>query len=143
MAKLVAKYLINGVAWGSLWLVVICVIFDFAYADGLWEIFENFTTHALGSVIIGIGNATTPIVYEIDRLRRWQQILIHASVGLGTFFVVAFSLGWLPMASPMALAFSLASSVIIFFAIWLGFYLYNKYEVKKLNERISAQNSKE
>jgi len=116
---------------------------DFAYPDGLQDLLENFTIHVLGSIIIGIGNASTPIVYEIDRMRRWQQIAIHAVIGLGTFFVVAFSLGWLPTVSPIAIVFSLVSGVLIFFVIWLGFYMYSKHEVAKINYKIREQNSKE
>jgi len=136
MLKLIAKYLVFGIGYGSFWIVVVCIVLEFLAPGALRGLMENFTVHALGSIAVGIGTATTPIVYEFDRLRRWQQITIHATVGLGTFFTVAFSLGWLPMASPFAIAVSVVLGVIIFFAIWYGFYLYGKYEAKKINEKL-------
>ncbi|MCL2217083.1 MAG: DUF3021 domain-containing protein [Defluviitaleaceae bacterium] len=138
--RTLVKYLAHGVAWGCFWLVSICVVMDFAHPDGLHGLFDNFTVHALGSVVVGIGCATTPIVYEIDRLRRWQQMTIHATVGLGIFFSVGFGLGWLPAGSPAAVVFSLVTSVLIFIVIWFGFYLYDKHEAKKINDRIKEKN---
>jgi SAM-dependent methyltransferase len=139
MKKLMAEYLFRGVTWGCFWLVVVCVILEFTNPDALQGLVESFTLHALGSVAVGIGSATTPIVYEIDRLRRWQQVLIHAVVGLGVFFSVAFGLGWLPSGSLAAVMFSVAGGFFVFFVIWLGFYFYSRFEVKKINDRIKAK----
>jgi hypothetical protein len=139
MIKLIIKYLFNGIAWGSVWFIVIGIIYDTFSPEVMQGLMENFTIHAVGSIIIGIGSATTPIVYEFDRLRRWLQVAIHAGVGLGTYFTVAFTLGWLPMASSAAIVFSVVSGVMVFFAIWTGFYLYGKHEAKKINEKLKER----
>ena len=139
MIKLIMKYLVYGIAWGCLWLVAICVAMDLFFPEVMQMLMENFTLHAIGSIIIGIGSATTPIVYEFDRMRKWLQVAIHAGVGLGTFFTVGFTQGWLPMASSAAIAFSVVSGVIVFFVIWTGFYLYGKHEAEKINEKLKER----
>ena len=139
MIKLIIKYLLYGIAWGCLWFVAIFVAMDLFLPEVMQALAENFTLYALGSIIIGIGSATTPIVYEFDRMRRWLQVTIHAGVGLGTFFTVGFTMGWLPMASSAAIAFSIVSGVIVFFVIWTGFYLYGKHEAEKINEKLKER----
>ena len=139
MIKLIIKYLLYGIAWGCLWFVAIGVAMDLFLPEGLQMLMENFTPHAIGSIIIGIGAATTPIVYEFDHIKKWLQVAIHAVVGLGTFFTVGFTQGWLPMESAAAIAFSIVSGIIVFFIIWTGFYLYGKHEAKKINEKIKER----
>jgi len=139
MIKLILKYLLYGIAWGALWFVMVCIIMDLFSPVTLQYMLQNFTLHALGSIAIGIACATTSIVYTLERLRRWQQVLIHATVGLGVYLPVAFGLGWLPAGSPLAILFSIGTSIIIFILIWSCFYLYHKHEAKAINKKLKER----
>jgi len=141
MIKTFLKYLTFGILWGCFWLIGVCVIMDIANIYALQYIFENFSIHALGSILVGIGFATSSVVYKIDRLRLGLQLTIHATIGLASYFAVAFSLGWLPSESPASIAFSLMLGVLTFFIIWCGFYLHGKNEEKKINAGIKKHNS--
>ena len=139
MIKLMLKYLLHGVAWGCMWLVGVYIAIDLFSPDGLQFDTVSFTTNAIGSVIVGIAAATTPIVYEFDRLRRWQQVMIHAVVCLGVFIPVAFWLGWLPAWSGRAIAMSVVWSVVFFWLVWLGFYMYSRHEARQINQKLKER----
>ena len=132
------KYLLYGVCWG-------CTVFVLTNLVGYWTVgdvflqmvYENFMSHAIGSIIVGIGCATPSIVYQVERLTFLQQALIHFGIGLTTFFIIAFSLNWIPTNSILGVALMIVVNILIFAFVWLLFYLYNRHEVKKMNEKIS------
>lgn len=132
------KYLLYGVSWG-------CTVFVLTNLVGYWIVgdvflqktYENFINHVVGSIIVGIGCATPSIVYQVERLTFLQQALIHFSIGLTTFFIAAFSLKWIPTTSIFLVVLMVVVNILIFTVVWLLFYLYNRHEVKKMNEKIS------
>lgn len=132
------KYLLYGVSWG-------CTVFVFTNLIGyllVGDIFlqkttENFVGQVLGSIIVGIGCASPSIIYHVDRFTFLQQVLIHFSIGLTTFFIVAFSLKWIPTTSIFSIIIMVIINICIFTFIWFLFYLYNKNEAKKMNEKLT------
>jgi len=140
MSKRIAKYLLFGIAWGCTWFVVILTALDLLNpVYGLSFPAGSFTTHALGSMATGIAAATTSIIYTIDRLRTWQQAAIHIVIGLGIFFPIAFSLGWLPAGSTTAIILSVVGTILFFWLIWSGFYFHDKIEAKRLNKKLKER----
>ena len=57
------KYLLRGILWGCTFFVFFCL---FAYylqgKEFLFSILEAYPRHAAGSVLVGIGYGSTPIV---------------------------------------------------------------------------------
>jgi hypothetical protein len=135
--KKILKYIRDGILWGWGFFIVTYLIFDLAKIEPVRTIvFDNFSKNVLASTITGIGFGTTSIVYEVERLRRWQQTLIHFGVGMSIYFPVAFSMNWIPTVSSPVIIFCVLLAVMGFFLIWSGFYLYDKAETKKINERL-------
>lgn len=135
------KYLLYGVSWG-------CTVFVFTNLIGylivgdifLQKTIENFTGQVIGSIIVGIGCASPSIIYQVDRFTFLQQALIHFGIGLTTFFIVAFSLEWIPTTSLFSIIVMAVINICIFTFIWFLFYLYNKNEAKKMNEKLTELN---
>jgi hypothetical protein len=117
--------------------VAVCIIFDLSGNKAALEsVFNNFTGNALASGLVGIGCGSGAIVYSFKRLRRRWQIAIHFATGMGTYLPVSFGMGWLPSGSVSLAIGSALFCIAVFSVIWYGFYLYNKFEAKKINERL-------
>ena len=131
------KYLYWGISWGCTFFVLIClVLYLMGGSAYLEQIMEQFPKHALGSVIVGIACGSTSIVYTMEKLSRSLQILIHFTVGLGVYFLTALYLEWIPRQLSWSLAAFFAVGILSFIVIWALFYLYNKNEAQKWNQRL-------
>lgn len=137
--KLVFQYISYGISWGCTCFVVTCLFF---YVNGNREalilVFEDFGRQALGAMAVGIGCGSTAVIYRWKRGSMFLKSLIHFCVGMGIFYPVAVSLGWIPFhperVLPTVLQFLFSCG--IFMAIWFCFYLLNRNEAKKINERL-------
>lgn len=131
------KYLYWGISWGCTFFVLTCLLLYFMGGSAYLErIMNQFPKHALGSCIVGIACGSTSIVYTMEKLSRGIQILIHFTVGLGVYFLTAFYLEWIPRQGSWSLAAFLAVGILSFIVIWALFYLYNKKEAQKWNQRL-------
>jgi len=135
------KYIGLGVSWG-------CTVFVFMNFIGYWingeefleAVIGDFTRQALGCIIVGIACASTSFIYQVERLSFLQQTLFHFVVGLSVFFIVAFSLNWIPTHSILLIIFVPILNICIFTFVWFLFYLYNSIEAKKMNEKLNEIN---
>lgn len=134
-AKKIFAYLGYGVAWGCTLFVLSCLIGYLAQGSAfLAPVMEHFAAQVAGSVAVGIGCATTPIVYTIDRIRAPVQVALHAGIALGVLFITAHCLHWKYFGLD-SWGFVVAA-VLLFAAIWFVFDRINWAEAKKINRRI-------
>lgn len=137
MVRRILRYLLFGALWG-------CGCFVFSASIGsiimgeqwIISVAKDFTEQVTGSVLVGICCASTSIVYTFESLERWQQISLHFTIGLTGYFVAAYRLNWMPKGNiEYSIAFVIFSSVM-FVTIWMCFYLFYKWEAKKMNRRL-------
>lgn len=137
MLKKILKYLFYGISWGWSFFVIINLIGVMTVGDAyLKPIMDNYIQQVLGSALVGICCGSSAIVYTFDKLARWMQAGLHFAIGLTGYFVVAYKLDWMPVASGLQIAAYVALGVLIFAAIWSCFYFYSRHEVKKVNQRL-------
>ena len=139
MVRLVIKYLLYGISLGCTFFVIMCLSFYVGGGQEFLEmIFRDFARQSLGAMAVGIACGGTSVVYQFDRFSGFGKLLIHFCVGMGVFYPVAVSLGWIPFFPDriMVTVLQFLSSCCIFMVIWFGFYLFNRNEVKRINERI-------
>lgn len=135
--RTIMKYLLRGILWGCTFFVLFC-LFAF-YLQGksfLSAILEDFPKHAAGSMLVGIGYGSTPIVYGWERPSLLAKVGIHFFVGTGTFFVVAHRLAWIPMRANRYLIWELLVACVTFAAMWSVFYLFSRKEAGSINKRL-------
>lgn len=139
IGKMVIKYIFYGISWGCTFLVFTCLMFSlFGGEDYLRMIMEDFTRQAIGSMIVGIGSASIAIIYQFEKPSEAVKRLIHFGVGMGVFYPTALYLGWIPF-YPDKILYTFSSFLIscgIFVAIWFCFYLFNRGEARKINNRL-------
>ncbi len=137
--KLFVKYILLGISWGCTFFVIMCLSFFVGGGEVLLTpIFKDFARHSVGAMIVGIACGGTSVVYQFHRLSRLVQTIIHFCVGVGIFFPTAIYLGWIPF-FPDKIIYTILQFLLscgIFVAIWLCFYLFNRNEAKRINERL-------
>lgn len=137
--KLIIKYILYGISLGCTSFVIMCLSF-FACGgeDLLMAICGDFARHSAGAMLIGIACGSTSIIYQLERPSMFWKIIIHFCIGMGVFYPVGISLGWIPFYPDriMLMVLQFLFSCVIFMAIWFCFYLFNRNEAKRINERL-------
>lgn len=137
MIKRILKYLFYGISWGCTFFVIFnCIGVITTGNEFLKQLSDNFVQQALGSMFVGICCASSSIVYTFEKMAFGMQIGIHFIIGLTGYFFTAYHLKWIPMTSGLHIIVFILFGVSVFFGIWFCFYLYNKCEAKKLNQRL-------
>ena len=62
---------------------------------------------------------------------------------MGIYFLTAFYLEWIPGQLSWNLVSFVVIGILSFVAIWTAFYLYNKNEAKKWNQRLKEMEQEE
>lgn len=134
------KMTLYGIAWGCTICTFIMIIGAAVVGDSFLALSaEQFIKQAIGSMVVGIGFTVPSLIYNADRLNRVLQTLIHMGIGFAVYLPIASYLGWLPIGYGFGmLALSLVIAVAFYFAIWLFFYLHNRKEAAKLNEKLQG-----
>lgn len=92
-----------------------------------------FLKSSLGSIFCGWFFSVTPLYFEIQSLRLFQQTALHFVTVAALYFILSFGIGWIPF-NAKSIAFFIGLFLIVYAVIWIAFYLYFRNEAKKLND---------
>ena len=140
MFKLIIKYSIRGIGWGCFFLVLNTIIFDLGNSEALQVIFDNFTSHAIGFLMLGIAVGGGSIIYEIERFHFGMKLVIHIAVVTIMLLIVGFASSPAPLENPTVLIATILVNALLLCAIWGGVYLHGKREVQKINKKLKEKN---
>lgn len=142
--KKLIKCIYNGISSGCIFFVFICISQSiFGNETFMNNIYNDFTKHALGTILVGMGFGTTPFIYTFKNISMFAKTSIHFIVGMTIFFSTSLYLNWMPFPQKATmLIIEVLISTTIFFAIWAYFYYINKKEAKRINERIKELEKK-
>ena len=131
------KYIFYGIEYGCTFFVFFLFICEWTgNTAALDAIAQNISIHALGTILVGMGYGTTPIVYTFKKIPWAFQVFIHFAVGIGVLYAVGLYLNWFRFKGNIQILISIFISIAIFFLIWSMFYLYHRGEAKKMNRRL-------
>lgn len=136
------KLIGNGIAWGCTICTFILITGSILVGDEFLAMTtDRFVAQAVGSMIVGTGFTVPSLIYDRESLSRGIQALIHMGTGFFIYFLVALNLGWIPVEFGWQMTvLSILIAVAFAFITWYGFYLFNKKEAKKLNQKLEAMN---
>lgn len=137
--KLGIKYLCYGISWGCTILVFICLTAYVMDAKTYFSLIMNdFARQAIGAMVVGVACGGAAVVYQLDGPSTMTKFIIHFGIGMGVFYPVALYLGWIPFHSGEILytVLQFLISCSIFMGIWLCFYLFNRSDARKINDRL-------
>ncbi|MFS0614679.1 DUF3021 domain-containing protein [Lederbergia ruris] len=122
---------IIGILFGAFIAVLITNIIYFKGSDLLDG--QLFLKNSLACLFCGWFFSVTPLLFEIKTLKLPQQTGLHfVSVAI-LYFILSFSIGWIPFTLKSVLLFA-GLFLLIYTGIWIGFYFYFRNEAKKLND---------
>ncbi len=126
-----------GIALGCTIFTIVGVFFDITYQGNFSLLNWSYTKMAIGAMLVGVGFTTPAIVYENKKLHYALKVLIHMGIGCTVFLVVAFCVGWIPVAYGWkTCAVAIAGYLLFSFFIWRCFASYSRHEAKIINEKI-------
>ena len=121
----------------------VSVIFDLL-GNGTF-IVDNYgmTKMIFACLLVGLGFGVPSAIYDVERIPRLLQMVIHMGIGISVYLIVAFMVGWIPVKLGVPIcACIVAGQLVISFIIWLLISLYYKREVKRLNDRLQVIKNK-
>lgn len=139
VVRLVIKYVLYGISLGCTSFVIMCLSFFAGGGEAFLElIYKDFARHAAGAMAVGVACGGTAIIYQFDRPCALVKVIIHFCAGMGVFYPTAVYLGWIPFYPDKFLytVLQFLASGLIFMGIWFCFYLFNRNEAKRINERL-------
>ncbi|MFT4104341.1 MAG: DUF3021 domain-containing protein [Lacrimispora sp.] len=137
--KTTVKNILLGIGLGSTLFVIAGIIFDLINAGDFQLSNRLYTEMAVGAMIVGIGFSVPSPIYDNDKLPLGIQTVIHMGIGCTIFLIVAFRVGWIPIAAGWkACVLTVMGQLMTAFLIWLIFALYYKRLAKKMNDRINT-----
>lgn len=131
-------------------IIIGCTIVSFiAVAFALVRGPENFVlsgttivNSVFGASIIGVAFALSSIIYERENIPLYYQVMFQMGIGFAVLIIVAIALQWMPLNQGiLPIIVWILIALIIGFAIWFGFYLYEKNEAKKINKQLNKLNN--
>ncbi len=135
--KSVIRNIFMGSAWGLSFLVLFEIILSFANG-GIFIISSNEAIkQAVCSIIAGNGFCIPTLIYKNQKVSYIIKVVIHMGIGFSVYFSIALWAGWITINNSLEMTIiTIICMVIAAIVIWFGFYIYNIYEAKKINERL-------
>jgi len=136
LVKIIFKYAAYGLAIACVQLLAVLLIFYTFLPSAFYVFLQDFTINTLAALLIGAISFIGAIAYKFDRLNFGLQIALHGAIVLVVALPVALSWGLLSSGSPASYAIGVLVWIVLFVAIWLGFYLHDNSKIKKINDEI-------
>lgn len=128
----ILKRSMTGVAFGGIATFIALTIMKFGHIDGT---ISEVWMHMLASMIIGIYFGLSSFIYENDKWSPLKMIVIHFSLSIVVYFIVAFTVRWVPFHF-----FAILGSILMFIVIYCifgaGYYLYFKKMEDTMNKQL-------
>ncbi|MGM7723628.1 DUF3021 domain-containing protein [Metabacillus sp. Hm71] len=107
------------------------------YFGGL-EVIDGslFLKNSLGTIFCGWFFTVSPMYFENRKLKLHQQTILHFLTVMILYIILAFSIGWVPF-TMMHFLLLLIISIVIYAVCWIAFYLFFKYQARKLNDDLN------
>lgn len=137
--KTTLKNILIGICLGGALFTLSGIVFDIL-SSGSFRLSDwLYTKMAVGSLLVGIGFSVPSVIYSNDKLSLAGQTLIHMGVGCTVFLIVAFSVGWVPLAAGWpACVLAVLGQLSVAFLIWLAFVQHNRRLAKRMNDKLQG-----
>jgi len=135
------EHFLKGISIGcTIGVVVFLLIWLISGEETISMPTREFSTHVIGSMLVGLGFYLPSAIYENEKLAMWLRVLIHMGVGFIVFFIVASVAGWIPAAGgPGAVILYVLLVFVISMLIWAGHNQHYACEAKKINAQLKKQ----
>lgn len=124
-----------GISFGGFIAVLITnlhVLFGgFEMIDG-----SLFLKNSIGSILCGWFYTVSPMYFENRNLKLHQQTVLHFLTVTILYLILALTIGWIPF-NIISILLTLLIATVVYTIFWIAFYLYFKYQARKLNDDLN------
>ncbi|WP_458403156.1 DUF3021 domain-containing protein [Methanobrevibacter sp.] len=93
-----------------------------------------------GSIVAGWAFSLSGMIYEREDLALPLQVIFQMFIGLGTLFLIAVYLKWMPVDMGIGPVITWIIIACVFAAVfWCGFYIYDYLLARDINKKITEK----
>lgn len=93
-----------------------------------------------GSIVAGWAFSLSGMIYEREDLALPLQVIFQMFIGLGTLFLIAVYLKWMPIGMGIGPVITWIIIACVFAAVfWCGFYIYDYLLARDINKKITEK----
>ena len=95
-----------------------------------------FLKNSIGSILCGWFYTVSPMYFENRNLKLHQQTVLHFLTVTTLYIILALTIGWIPF-NIISILLTLLIATVVYTIFWIAFYLYFKYQARKLNDDLN------
>lgn len=122
----------SGFAWGGL---ITFIALTFLMANDINPPIFTVWLYMLASIVLGIYFGVASMIFEHEEWSPLKKTLIHFCLSIVFYFILALSVGWIPI-SVWPILISFFAFVLIYILFWCGFNMYYKWLANSLNDSL-------
>lgn len=123
-----------GIFFGS-FITVLITNLSFLFSDLVVIDGSLFLKNSIGSILCGWFFTVSPMYFENRKLNLFWQTIFHFVTVMLLYFILAFSIGWLPF-NIISFLLTFLISIAVYIIFWVAFYLYFKNQARQLNDEL-------
>lgn len=132
MRSEIMKRTLYGIAYGGINTFIALTILMINHINPPISIIWLYT---LAGLIMGIYFGLASFIFEIESWNPLKKTIIHFSSSISCFFLIALTVGWVPLKlKPIIL--STLFFIVAYAVYWFGYWLYYKKIEAKMNEEL-------
>jgi len=143
MITKVLSSLLKGIYWGSTIFIINLIFLDIRNPSAIEPLHVNLTFQIVGFLLFGIALSFSQIILEFERLTHAKKIIIHVLILACSILVIGFIFGWISMDSPISIIAYILQFAIVYIALWIVQYFYEKYQIKEVNNALKNRDMEE
>lgn len=130
--KEIFKRIVYGIAYGGVISFIALTILMLTQTDSPIPVIWLYT---LMGYILGIYFGLASFIFEIETFSPLKKTVIHYSVSMIVYFIIALSVGWIPIAW-LPIILSIIIFTLVYLIFWFGYNLYYKKVEASMNESL-------
>ncbi len=129
------KQVVSGIAWGGF---ITFIALTILVINDIESSVATIWLYMGGSIFLGIYFAIAAFIFTVEEWSPLKKTMIHFLLSLTVYFIVAFTLGWVPV-NFLAIFISTLIFILIYILFWVGFNLYYRKIAASLNETLQKK----
>ncbi|UOQ86797.1 DUF3021 domain-containing protein [Gracilibacillus salinarum] len=124
-----------GIAFGG---IITFIAITIVMSTGTETSVSEIWFYMLCSYILGIYFGLSSFIFGDNSWSQLQQTIIHFTLSILFYFIIALSAGWIKMQLPDILVTTIIF-IIIYLVFWTGYYWYYKKVEESMNKNLRNQ----